>query len=387
MQYRQFGKLDLKVSALGFGTMRMPILDKDSSKIDEPEATRILRYAIDQGVNYVDTAYRYHMGNSEPFVGRALQDGYREKVNLATKLPSWLVEQPEDFDRFLNEQLERLQTDHIDFYLLHSLNKKYWTKIHGTGVLDWLKKAKASGRIRYSGFSFHDTVSTFKQIIDASDDWDFCQIQYNYMDIERQAGTEGLKYAASKGIPVVIMEPLLGGRLVDPPEPVQEIFDRAPVKRSAADWGLQWLWDQPEIAVVLSGMNNMQQVEENLRSAEGSKIGSLTEEDQKIITGVREKYQELSPIPCTRCEYCLPCPNEINIPQILSQFNSGKMYNKPDIARAMYKMFNPEGQRAEDCIACQVCESRCPQQIPISEWMVHAHNVLALGMSYEECHW
>lgn len=385
MQYRKFGKLNFKVSALGFGTMRMPILDKDSSKINEPEATRILRYAIDQGVNYVDTAYRYHMGNSEPFVGRALQDGYREKVNLATKLPCWLVEQPEDFDRFLNEQLERLQTDHIDFYLLHSLNKKHWTKIHELGVLDWLKKAKASGHIRYAGFSFHDTVSTFKQIIDASDDWDFCQIQYNYMDIERQAGTEGLKYAASRGIPVVIMEPLLGGRLVDPPEPVQEIFDRAPVKRSAADWGLQWLWDQPEIAVVLSGMNNMQQVEENLRSAEGSRIGSLTEEDQKIIACVREKYQELSPIPCTRCEYCLPCPNEINIPQILSQFNSGKMYNKPDIARAMYKIFNPEGQRAEDCIACQVCETRCPQQIPISEWMVRAHNVLALGMSYEEC--
>ncbi len=385
MQYRQFGKLDCEVSALGYGVMRMPILDKDSSKIDEPEATRILRYAIDQGVNYVDTAYVYHAGSSEPFLGRALQDGYRERVHLATKVPSALVERSEDFDRYLNEQLQRLQTDHIDFYLLHAMNKKYWAKLSELGVLDWMVKAKASGRIRYMGFSFHDTVDTFKGIVDASDAWDFCQIQYNYMDIERQAGTEGLKYAAAKGLPVVIMEPLLGGRLVEPPEAVQAVFDSAPVKRSPADWALQWLWDQPEIAVVLSGMSTMQQVEENLRSADGSKIGSLTAEDQKVIVQVREKYQALCPIPCTRCEYCLPCPNELNIPQILSQFNSGKMYNKPDIARAMYKMFNPEGKRAEDCIACRDCESRCPQQIPISEWMVHVHEVLALGMSYEEC--
>ena len=384
MQYRQFGKLDWKVSALGFGAMRLPILDGDSSKIDETEAIRMIRYAIDQGVNYIDTAYPYHNGNSEPLVARALQDGYREKVHLATKLPSWLIETEADFDKYLNEQLERLQTDHIDFYLLHGLNQKHWEKYQRLNVLDWLEKTKASGRIRHFGFSFHDTVEVFKSIVDSYDHWDFCQIQYNYMDIERQAGTEGLKHAASKGLAVVIMEPLLGGRLVEPPQSIQALWDTADVQRSAPDWSLQWLWDQPEVSVILSGMSTMQQVQQNIASAEKSGVGSLTDEEKTLVAKVRAEYEAISPIPCTRCEYCLPCPNELNIPQMLSMFNSGKMYNKLDLARDMYQRFVPEGQRAEDCIACRECESKCPQQIQISDWMVNVHEVLALGMSYEE---
>ncbi|MCJ7623554.1 MAG: aldo/keto reductase [Anaerolineaceae bacterium] len=384
MQYRKFGKSDWKVSALGFGVMRMPVIDGDSSKIDEQEGTRMVRYAIDHGVNYVDTAYPYHGGNSELFVGRVLQDGYREKVRLATKMPAWLIEAPEDFDKYLDEQLEKLQTDYVDFYLLHGLNLDRWTKIHELGILDWVDKPKSDGRIRNIGFSFHDTTDTFKKIIDAYDKWDFCQIQYNYMDIERQAGTEGLKYAASKGLAVVIMEPLLGGRLVEPPDPIKELWDSTPTKRSPVDWALQWLWNLPEVSVVLSGMSTLQHVQENVISANSSGIGTITDEEQAIIDRVREKYQELSPINCTRCEYCLPCSEGLDIPQILSMFNSGKMYDKLEMARNMYERFVPEDKRAAFCIACQECEERCPQEIPISEWMVKVDKVLAQGMSYED---
>ena len=384
MQYRPFGKLDWKVSALGFGAMRLPILEKDSAKIDEPEAIRMIRHAIDQGVNYLDTAYPYHGGNSEPLVGKALQDGYRERVRLATKMPIWLVENAGSFDRFLDEQLTRLQTDHIDFYLLHGLNKTSWQKMQDFNVLDWLEKARDSGRIRHLGFSFHDAVDVFKSIIDAYDGWDFCQIQYNYMDIDNQAGTEGLKYAASRGLGIVVMEPILGGRLVDPPEPVQNIWDSSPVKRSPVDWSLQWIWDQPEVSVILSGMSTLQQVQENIASAARSAVGVFGEADQAVIARARQAYQDLSVIPCTRCEYCLPCPNEINIPQLFAMFNNGKMYNKACYMRESYQRWVPEGKRAGDCVACRECESKCPQQILISEWMVKVDEVLAQGKSYAE---
>jgi predicted aldo/keto reductase-like oxidoreductase len=383
MQYRKFGKLDWEVSALGFGAMRLPVLNGDSSKIDEPEATRMIRYAIDQGVNYVDTAYPYHGGNSEYVVGRILKDGYRQKVHLATKLPSWLIESYDDFDRYLNEQLQKLQTDHIDFYLLHSMNKNNWPKLEGFGVIEWAEKAKASGRIRHIGFSFHDDFKAFKQIIDANPAWDFCQIQHNYMDINNQAGTRGLQYAASKGLAVVIMEPLLGGRLVDPPKPVQELWEMAPVQRKPADWALQWLWNQPEISVVLSGMSTMQQVEENVASAGKSGIHTLGTEELELIGKVRDQYEELSPIPCTACEYCLPCTNELNIPDLFGIFNAGKMYDKLESARDAYARFVPEGKKASDCEACRDCEEKCPQQIAISEWMVHVDNVLSGRKTYE----
>jgi predicted aldo/keto reductase-like oxidoreductase len=383
MQYRKFGKLDCEVSALGFGAMRLPVINGDSSKINEPEATRMIRYAIDQGVNYVDTAYPYHGGNSEYAVGRILKDGYREKVHLATKLPSWLVESYDDFDRYLNEQLQKLQTDHIDFYLLHSMNKNNWPKLEGLGVIEWAEKAKASGRIRHIGFSFHDDLKTFKQIVDANPGWDFCQIQHNYMDINNQAGTRGLRYAASKGLAVVIMEPLLGGRLVDPPVQVEKLWETAPIQRKPADWALQWLWNQPEISVVLSGMSTLQQVEENVSSASRSGIHSLVVEELELVDKVRDQYEELSPIPCTHCEYCLPCTNELDIPDLFGIFNAGKMYDKLESARDAYARFVPEGKKASDCEACRDCEEKCPQQILISEWMVHVDNVLSGRKNYD----
>ena len=385
MQYRTFGKLGWQVSALGFGCMRLPTSGETKSNIDEPEATRMLHHAIDHGVNYVDTAYPYHGGNSEWFLGRALQGGYRDKVRLATKLPTWLIETAEDFDRYLNEQLEKLQTDHIDFYLLHGLRESRWPKVRDLGVREWSEKAIADGRIGHLGFSFHDSTDVLKEIVDAHD-WTFCQIQHNYMDIEYQAGTKGLRYAASKGLAVVIMEPLLGGQLVDPPQQIEDLWDMAAVKRKPADWALQWLWNQPEVSVVLSGMSAMEQVEENVASAGASGIDTLTEEELALIGRVREKYRELCPIPCTQCEYCMPCPNDVNIPRNLRLYNDGLIYEKPDNARGVYRWLSQDQKAGADaCIQCRECEEKCPQSIPISEWMPVVHEVLGEGKPYDAC--
>jgi len=379
MQYRKFGTLDWEVSALGFGCMRLPNTGEEKN-IDEPEATRMVRYAIDRGLNYLDTAYPYHGGNSELFVGRVLKDGYREKVRLATKLPSWHIKVSKDFDRYLNEQLEKLQTDHIDFYLLHALKEEWWHNLRDLGVLKWAAGAIADGRIGHLGFSFHDEYAVFQEIVDAYD-WTFCQIQYNYVDIENQAGTQGLQYAASKGLAVVIMEPLLGGQLVDPPGPIQNLWDSAVKERAPADWALQWLWNQPEVSIVLSGMSTMEQVEQNVASAEVSAINALTAEELALFAQVREKYTELCPIPCTKCGYCMPCPNGVEIPRNFEVYNQGVMYEKPDHARRAYTWISEDG-RASACIQCRECEEKCPQSIPISEWMVRVHEVLGEGQPY-----
>ena len=361
--------------------MRLPTIGGDHEKIDEPEATRMVRYAIDHGVNYLDTAYPYHGGNSELFIGGALGGGYREKIRLATKLPCWEVKVADDFDRLLNEQLEKLQVNTIDFYLLHALSKDSWTKVRDLDVLTWAEGAIADGRIKHLGFSFHDDYPVFQEIVDAYEKWTFCQIQYNYIDIENQAGTKGLQYAASKGLAVVAMEGILGGRLVNPPEPVQALWDSAPKKRSAPDWALQWLWNQPEISVVLSGMSTMQQVRENLVSGNVSGVGTLTDEELAIVGQVRDKYHALCPIPCTKCGYCMPCPNGVDIPRNLEGYNEGVMYDKPDRARDGYRGTSEEA-RASACIQCQECEEKCPQSIPISDWMPIVHEVLGEGKPY-----
>ncbi|MBU1660516.1 MAG: aldo/keto reductase [Chloroflexi bacterium] len=376
MQYRKFGNLDWKGSALGFGCMRFPIKDKDTSQIEETESTKMLHYAIEHGVNYIDSAYPYHGGASETFVGKVLKGGYREKVRLATKMPCWKVETAADFDKFLNEQLGKLQTGHIDFYLLHALNEKNWHKVHALEVLNWAEKAIADGRIGHIGFSFHDKYEVFQEIVDAYEGWTFCQIQYNYMDIENQAGTKGLRYAAARGLAVVVMEPILGGRLVNPPQPILDLWQKAPKQRSAADWALQWGWNQPEVSLVLSGMSNMQHVEENVASARLSAIGALTKEELDIIDQVRAKYTALSPIPCTQCKYCMPCPNGVNIPRNFEIYNESVMYDKLDHAREAYNMWFAEEERASECIQCRECEEKCPQGILISEWMPRVHEVL-----------
>jgi predicted aldo/keto reductase-like oxidoreductase len=377
MQYRTFGRLDWKPSALGFGAMRLPLIDADPAKIDEAEATRMVRYAIDQGVNYVDTAYPYHRRNSEPFLGRALGDGYRDRVRLATKLPSWLVETDEDFDRYLDEQLEKLQTDHIDFYLLHSLNEREWIKLRDLGVLPWAERALVDGRIGHLGFSFHDSYEVFQEIIDASDLWLFCQIQYNYMDVEYQAGTRGLKYAADKGLAVVVMEPIRGGKLVKKvPPSVQAIWDDAPVKRAPADAALQWVWNQPEVSVVLSGMSTLEQVEQNIASAEQSGPGTLAAGELAVYDRVREEYDRICPIPCTDCQYCLPCPSGVNIPRVFEIYNDLMMYGEEGWANWAYNIAMKEDERASACTECGECLEKCPQMIEIPDWLAKAHGTL-----------
>lgn len=382
MQYRKFGQLDINVSALGFGCMRLPTIDGKSGNIDQAEATRMIRHAVDQGVTYIDTAYGYHERNSEIAVGKALQDGYRQKVNLATKLPVWLVNETADFDRLLNEQLGKLQTDHVDFYLFHALNKGSWQKVLDLNLLERAEAALADGRIRHIAFSFHDTLETFKQIIDGYQNWSMCQIQYNYMDINNQAGTEGLQYAASKGLGVVVMEPLLGGKLARRIPALEPIWEPASIKRSPADWALQWLWSQPEVSVALSGMSTMQQVEENLISAGQAQAGQLTGSELDIIATVRETLMKLSPIPCTKCEYCLPCPNGVNIPRNFDVYNQGAMYHDHENARRGYKNWIPDDAKAANCIQCQECEDKCPQKINISQWMPVVEEVLGLGRDY-----
>jgi predicted aldo/keto reductase-like oxidoreductase len=377
MQVRTFGKLAWKPSALGFGAMRLPTIDDDPAKIDEAEATRMVRYAIDHGVNYVDTAYPYHREESERFVGRALQDGYRERVKLATKLPCWKVEATEDFDRFLNEQLGKLQTDHIDFYLLHSLGADSWPKVRDLGVLRWAEGAIADGRICHLGFSFHDKLEVFQEIVDAYDHWDFCQIQYNYMDVDYQAGTQGLRYAADRGLAVVVMEPIRGGRLAkNIPPTVQEIWDSAPVQRTPADWALQWVWNQPEVSLLLSGMSTMQHVEENLTSAERSGVRTLTGDELALYPTVRAAYEELCPVPCTDCKYCLPCPSGVDIPHVFDIYNDLMAYGDEDRAQMFYEAFMKEEERADRCTECGECLEKCPQHIEIPDWLAKAHEVL-----------
>lgn len=376
MQYRKFGKHDFKVSSLGFGCMRFPTIDGDEGKIDEVEATKMLRYAIDNGVNYIDTAYPYHKKASETFVGKALRDGYREKIRLATKLPVWLTSTYEDFDKYINEQLKNLQTDYIDFYLLHALDKETWNTIKNLGVLNFLDNVKKSGKIKYAGFSYHDEGKNFKEIVDAYD-WDFCQIQYNFMDENYQAGKEGLEYLASKNIAVIIMEPLRGGRLTkNPPEEIKKIWDTSETKRSPANWALSWIWNHPEVTCILSGMSTMKQVEENIEIAETALPNSLTQEELQIVDKVKEKYISFTKINCTGCNYCMPCPADVDIPGNFSLYNEAFMYNEKTSSSTTYNRFMDEKNRASNCVECGKCESACPQNISIRKELKKVHELL-----------
>jgi predicted aldo/keto reductase-like oxidoreductase len=376
VQYRSFGGLEWRPSALGFGTMRLPTIGDDPANIDENLATEMIHAAIEAGVNYIDSAWPYHMDQCEAFLGRCLRDGYREKVKLATKMPTWLVEKPADFDYYLDEQLKRLRTEQIEFYLLHALKASQWPRIRDVGALEWAERALRDGRIGHFGFSFHGDLSLFQEIVDAYD-WTFCQIQYNYMDIDFQAGTEGLRYAASKGLGVVIMEPLRGGSLTQrAPEAVEKLWATASTKRSQADWGLQWVWNQPEVSLCLSGMSAMEHVEENVASAERSGVGTLSPEDLTLIDRVRDAYRTLSPVPCTDCKYCQPCPSGVAIPTVFAIYNSAMMYGNLPWNRRLYCVSTPTEKHASNCVECGKCESACPQQIEIIDWLKKAHAFL-----------
>lgn len=365
MQYREIGRYKDKVSILGFGAMRMPLTDEDPGNIDEEKAIELIRYAIDNGVNYVDTAYNYHKGKSEIVVGKALKDGYRQKTKIATKMPVWLTNTYEDFDKYLNEQLQKLDVEYIDFYLIHNLNKKYWGKLTKIDIFKFLDKALADGRIKNVGFSFHDEVDLFKEIIDTYT-WDFCQIQYNYMNENYQAGTEGLKYAGFKGIPVIVMEPLLGGKLAkEPPAEIKLLWEKANTKRTPAEWGLSWIYNHPEVALILSGMNTHEQLDENIKIAKTAAPNAFTSDELELVKEVEKKYMERIKVNCTGCEYCMPCPNNVAIPYNFELYNDYFTYDDVEGSAKIYKRLKGGNQSAESCIECGKCEAACPQHIQI----------------------
>jgi uncharacterized protein len=379
MQYRNFGKLDWKVSVLGFGAMRLPLTDQDQSHINEPEAIRMIRYAIDNGVNYLDSAYLYHGGQSERLVAKALKDGYHSKMKVATKLPARMVETAKDFDRIFNEQLQKLEFDKMDFYLLHGLNAEGWHKVRDLGIIPWMEDKLAKGLIEHMGFSFHDNYDVLKEIIDAYDHWTLCQLQYNYMDVNEQAGSRGVSYAAEKGLAVVVMEPLRGGMLAKtPPKKVAEIFDKFPRKRSYTEWALMWLWDQLEVSVALSGMSTMEQVVENIALASRSYPGMLTMDEKALISRVRDAYRGMRPVACTGCKYCMPCPNGVEIPNVFQIYNDSVIYE--DLKTGQFRYNSPysltQDHRADKCVECGECTVKCPQQIPIPEELKKAHAAL-----------
>lgn len=369
MQYRKFGPLDFQVSILGFGAMRLPLKDTgEESQVDEAKAIALIQRAIDYGVNYIDTAYSYHRGRSEVIVGKALQGEYRGKAKVATKLPTWLIQSHKDPDKYLKEQLERLKIDHIDFYLLHTLDRNRWETMLRYKVLEWAERVRERGYIGYLGFSFHDDLFTFKQIVDAHP-WTLCQIQYNYLDANFQAGREGLHYAASKGLAIVIMEPLKGGALARIPEVAKKRFALMNPERTPAVWALLWLWNQKEVTTVLSGMSSIKEVEENTRAASKAFEGMLGKEELETIEEVRKILEGIAPIPCTTCHYCLPCPQKVNIPTLFGLYNSVFQFKDFEGAKRTYFGFLKKEEYPENCAECGTCEEKCPQKISIREWL------------------
>lgn len=359
MKYREFGKTGCRVSALGFGAMRMPTTEKDGKKyIDEEKAIELIRYAIDSGVNYVDTAFFYHDGDSEGLVGKALKDGYREKTYVATKLPMGDVKCPEDFEKLLSTQLQRLDIEYIDFYLFHALNREHWQKVKDFGLIDKMLRAKSEGKIKHIGFSFHDDLEIFENIINEFPCCEFCQIQFNYLDTDYQAGLEGLRLAHEKGLGVVIMEPLLGGRLVNPDE---SIVKQLPEGKTPVEAALSYIWDYPEVSLLLSGMGAMEQLRENLSYADKYAENNLSEKEKENFIAAKKASDKLGLIPCTNCLYCKICPKEIAIPEIFTAFNLIATGDRRLVKEAMPDIED----RVRECIDCGACEKKCPQNIEI----------------------
>ncbi|WP_025323115.1 aldo/keto reductase [Deferrisoma camini] len=371
MNHRILGRTGLRVSALGLGCMRLPTVGGDETRIDEAAAGALVRRALELGVNYLDTAYPYHGGESERFLGRVLAEGLRDRVLLADKMPPWFVNEPADLERIFGEQLDRLRTDRIDLYLLHSLNRRFWKRFRELGALEFLERKRREGRVRFVGFSFHDRLPVFREIVDAYD-WDFCQVQYNYMDEEVQAGTEGLRYAAHKGLGVVVMEPLRGGRLARAEgRGLSEIWQGTDPAAAA----LRWVWSHPEVSVVLSGMGRVAELVANARAADRS-AEPLGPDLEERIRRAREWYRQRVRVPCTYCQYCLPCPEGVNIPRVFELVNDANMFEDWSAVRRRYQRFTPADERADNCVACGACEEVCPQGISIIQELQKAHEEL-----------
>ena len=402
MKYRKMGSLNWDVSVLGFGAMRFPMIDRTT--VNEEAAIKMIRYAIDNGVNYIDTAYPYHNGESEVIVGKALKEGYREKVYLTTKLPMWAVKNSEDFDKFLNEQIDRLQSN-PDIYLFHGLNKNRLEKIKKLNLIEKMEDARERGLFKYIGFSFHDNFEVFKEIIDYYK-WDCCQIQFNYLDVGYQAGTKGVEYAGSKNVALIIMEPIRGGKLattedkLDTKPELRTILANSKTKRTLADWALQFVWNHPEVCVVLSGMSIMQQVKENIESSNNSAINSLTKDELKTISKLRETYDKYDLVPCTSCRYCLPCPNGVSITWIFRLLNDLGYWGEErkdrilffydrfaktpgELEKRLLEEEEVEGA-ASLCIQCGECLEKCPQQIDIPDMIERVNGIFKEGKDVSE---
>ena len=371
MKYRNFGKLGIKGSAFGLGCMRFNGAASGDSTIDEQKAISLIRRAIDGGVTYIDTAYVYLDKTSEIVLGKALKDGYRERVTIATKVPPDAVKSRADMEAIFQEELEKLQTDHIDFYLMHAIDREKWDYFKSIGAPAFFDDLKKEGKIRFKCFSFHGPYEDFEYIIHDYD-WDMVQIQYNFMDIENQAGTKGLELAGSLGIPVVIMEGLLGGKLAKAPDQVQALYDAFPVRRSAVEWAFRWLCNHPEVATVLSGCNEAEQIDENLRIFDAVEPGIMTEEELQLMDQVRETYLSLTKIGCTGCKYCMPCPNGVNIPEIFKAWNNVSLYGVDPKDDWSFKGVLSRGETADKCVECGACEAACPQHLPIIEGLKKA---------------
>ena len=359
-------KSEEKLSILGYGCMRLPT---KAGRIDKEKALKQIRSAIDKGVNYLDTAYLYHLGASESFLGsHVLKNGYREKVNIATKLPPFMVNKKEDMEKILNKQLSKLQIEHIDYYLLHGLDGTSWKKLLGLGIIDFMDRIKSEKKVRNMGFSFHGTLEDFYKIIDGYN-WDFCQVQFNMLDEYFQAGIDGINYAVSKNMGIIVMEPLRGGQLVGKiPGKVESIWKDAPIQRTPAEWALRWVWNNPDIQVVLSGMNRDEHVEENIRIASEAKPHSLSKEELNIINEAKQAYHDSLKIGCTGCRYCLPCPAGIDIPYAFQSYNNYHLFGKLQ-DKMMYVAnvgINKEKPAwTSNCIDCGKCEKACPQHIEV----------------------
>ena len=369
MQYREVPKNGDKLSVLGYGCMRLPVR---MQSINQKLAEKQILYAMDQGVNYLDTAYPYHSGKSEPFLGKVLSsNGYRNDVKIATKLPHWMANSKADMDKILDEQLSKLKTDRIDYYLIHALNGPLWETAKQHGVIEFMDDALKKGKIINAGFSFHGLAQEFNGIVDDYD-WTFCQIQYNFLDTQNQAGTTGLQYAASKDMAVIIMEPLRGGNLAKKPPPsVRNIWARAEHKKTPVAWSLEWIWNHPEVTLVLSGMNNDDHINENLALAEKALPDLFSEKEVKLVEEAAAEFRSVMKVGCTGCQYCMPCPAGVNIPSCFECYNSKHAF-KDKGAKMMYLFQNgglvtEKPTMASMCVECGQCLEKCPQHLPIPD--------------------
>lgn len=352
--------------------MRLPTENgKGDGPVDEKEASRCVRYAIDHGVNYVDAAKVYHEGKAEEILGRILRDGYREKVAIATKLPIWDVRSRKDADRIFDEQRRDLGTEKIDVYLLHNIQRNYRKILEDARLAEWAYEKKEKGEIDYVGFSFHDDYEFFVEILDSFDSWDFCQLQYNYVNTDVQAGKRGVRLARERGLSVVVMEPLLGGCLARPSGDMESLFQSEEGKKfDPVELAFRWIWSQPETSVVLSGMSSFEQVEQNIRIVESESYATLTPEESTFIEKLQKVYDESMPIKCTKCRYCMPCPVGVDIPLNFELFNNHSVMTKINPAATLNKLLYgtfEESQKAGSCIRCGTCEENCPQQLRIPD--------------------